>query len=145
MFKFLMSSNLRKELAEIKHAHKLQINEIQADMEQQKRHWEEDKKRQKEQLEKEHDIKLTEVLSLTKLDGEQRAKRAELEYQEKLNNATETLYKDHYKRLNDALIKLHSEGDKNTKFTQEIALTMLKGMPVAKTKNTTRVITSGKE
>ena len=39
---------------------------------------------------------------------------------------------EHYERMTDALAKLHSEGDKNSKFVQDLALKMVEKNPTNK-------------
>jgi len=134
---------LRMELEELKHKSRLEIDAIRIDVDRDKRQWEKDKKLELERMEKEHEIKLREVVSLTKLDSEQRIKKAELEYQTKFNEQCAALNKTHYDKLASAMSKLHEEGNNTTKFTQELALKMMEGMPTSKVQ--TKVITSGKE
>jgi len=69
MFQKLFTHKLRTELAEIEHQHQLEIQEMKAEIAREKKHSEEDKKRTEKQLKDEHEIKLKEVLTLTKLDS----------------------------------------------------------------------------
>jgi Skp family chaperone for outer membrane proteins len=132
---------LRMELEELKHKSRLEIAEIRTEVDREKKQWAKDKNLELERMEKEHEIKLREVVSLTKLDSEQRIKKAELEFQEKFNQKCEELNKTHYDKLSQAMTKLHEEGNNTTKFTQDLALKMMEGMPTHKLQ--TKVITSG--
>jgi len=97
---------------------------------------EEDKERQSTILKEDFDRKLNEAISLLKLESEQRIKQAELDCQRRLQHLKEEaskekmafqtkLMEEHYKKLNDALVDLHSKGTTTTQFVQELALKML--------------------
>lgn len=137
---FKLASQLRMELAEIQHKHNLEIQEKDAAFQRERKMWDEDKGRLESQLKKDHELKMKEVVTLTKLDSEQRVKQIELDSQRKIDElrnkniqelaeAKVRLTEEHYEKLNQALVKLHSEGDKNTKFTQELALKMFESAP----------------
>lgn len=138
------------EVSKIKSEHQLAMNHLNAEFKQEKKNWDEDKSRLVDQLQKEHDLKLKEILTLTKLDSEQKIKQMQLDSVrsvddlrnkniQEMANLKESLLTDHYNKLSEAMGKLHQEGNHQTKFTQEIALKMLEGMPHSKTE--TKVLT----
>jgi vacuolar-type H+-ATPase subunit E/Vma4 len=139
MFSKLFTSKLRMELAEIKHKHTLEIKELTAQIELEKRHWTEDRERLIKKLKDEHDLKLKEAVTMVKLDGQQQAKQAQLDADRKLNLEVQKLTEQHYESLKAAMTKLHEEGNVTTKFTQELALKMMQGMPANKSE--TKVLT----
>lgn len=125
----LFTRKLRMELEEVRHKHKLEVDEIKANIEREKRHWAEDKTREVTNLKKEHDLKLKEAVTLAKLDSEQRIAQAKTDGDKKLNDTVEKLTKEHYDRLSTAMTKLHEEGNITTKFTQDLALKMFEKNP----------------
>lgn len=141
LFGKLFGHQLRLELEEIKHKHALEIKEMKADISREKKQWDEDRQRMVDKQNQEHEIKLKEVLTLTKLDSEQRIKKAELDFESKYNKKCEELNATHYDKLAAAMSKLHEEGNVTTKFTQDLALKMMESMPKHKTENTTKVLT----
>jgi len=141
MFKTLFTAKLRTELAEIKHQHQLEIQEMKAEIAREKKHWEEDKKRTEKQLKDEHEIKLKEVLTLTKLDSEQRIKKAELDAESKHNQRVEKLNKEYYDKLSESMTKLHEQGNVSTQFTRDLALKMIEGMPRNNAETKVKVLT----
>lgn len=111
------------------------------------REFDEDKRRYNKQLADDFAMKEREAISLLKLDSEQKAKQLELNYQrliqekeaanvleitrlksdhanDKMEFQTKTI-QEHYEKLSKALNALHTEGNVNTKFVQELALKML--------------------
>lgn len=128
------------EVSKIKAEHQLEMNRLNSEFKQEKKNWDEDKSRLVDQLQKEHDLKLKEILTLTKLDSEQKIKQMQLDATrsvdelrnqniKEMSNLKESLLTDHYNKLSEAMGKLHQEGNHQTKFTQELALKMLEGMP----------------
>lgn len=132
MFKGLFAHSLRMELEEIRHKHKLEIQELRAQLDRERHNWEEDKQRLINDLQRDHDLKIKEAVTLTKLQSEQKIKQAELDYDRKLNEATKSLNEDYYQSLKSAMTKLHEEGNITTKFTQELALKMFDKSPATK-------------
>lgn len=139
----LFTRKLRMELEEVKHKHNLELREMQAQMEIEKRHWQEDRSRELAQLKKEHELKITEATTLLRLESQQKTKQAELDYQSKLNDAVKRLNDANYDAMTRAMTKLHEEGDKNTRFTQDLALKMIGSMPANKSE--TKVLTGSIE
>lgn len=139
LFTNVFASKLRMELAEIKHAHALEIDTINAKLLRDKSLWEEDKARLTKKLTEDSEIKLKEVVTLTKLDSEQRIKQAELNADRKFNEKAEALNKDYYDKMTTAMSKLHEEGNVTTRFTQDLALKMMGNMPANKSE--TKVLT----
>lgn len=135
----LFTSKLRMELAELKHKHGLELKEKTADFMLAKREWVLEKEQLLKTLKEEHRLKLTEMVTLTKLEGQQLSKRAELDAESKLNSEIKKLTTDHYESLKNAMTKLHEEGNVTTRFTQDLALKMLEGMP--SNKSETKVLT----
>lgn len=143
MFGKLVTSKVRMDLEELRHKHKLETEALREQFTTEKRRFEEDKKRHIKQLTEDHEIKLREAVSLSRLHSEQLVKQAELRAQELLNAKIAQLNSDHYDKLSESMTKLHEEGNANTRFTKELALSIFKGMPEHKT--TTKVITHGEE
>ncbi len=142
MFK-IWKLRLKNELEQLKSLHQIELNKKDADMELRRR-----------TLEKDHELKLKETVSLLKLDSDQRVKQLEIDNLRKVNELTakfesertsfkEKFLNENYEKMTNAMTKLHEEGDKNSKFTQELALKMLDQMPEHKSKKT-RVLISGK-
>ena len=74
-----------------------------------------------------HEIKLREVLSLKDIENKQSLQELKEDYAQKLIDEKERLNKEFYSRMTDELSKLHSEGNSQTKFVQNLALEMVKG------------------
>ncbi len=85
MFWARQRSQLRMELAELKHKHDLKIQEMNASFERERKAFHDEMNFVKRQLVQEHELKLKEAVVLTKLDSEQRIKQAELEAERKIN------------------------------------------------------------
>lgn len=130
---------LEIELAEIKHKHKLEIDEAKADFVRAQTQWKEDKDRLIKQLKEDSEIKLKEVVTLTRLDSEQRIKQSQLDADRKVNAKMEELNKAYYDKLSDSMSRLHEEGNVTTRFVQELSLKMLGSLPTNKTE--TKVLT----
>lgn len=132
IFSRMFWHNLRMQLEEIKHKHNLEIQEMKAAVAREKKLWEEDKNRLIHKLTEESDLKLKEVTILAKLDYEQRLKQVEINAERKTNERIADLNKQHYDKLSDSMTKLHEEGNRTTKFTEELALRMMGSMPANK-------------
>jgi transketolase len=137
----LLHLKWKRELEELKQLHDLAMKTKEGELEILRK-----------DLEAEHDRKLREVTSLMRLDGANKEAALKQEYnktilemskehEEKIINIKHTLMDENYKKLSDAMSKLHEEGNVTTRFTQDLALKMMEGMPKAKVE--TRVITSG--
>lgn len=150
MFRTFKASQLQLELNELKHKHRLDLEAQTAQFNREKAEWEKDKKRLEEDLKKDHEIKLREVLSLTKLESQQKIKQLEIDSERrinevkaasenKMNDEIRRLNQEHYDKLSTAMAKLHEEGNATTKFQQELALKLIGSMPTAKSE--TKVLT----
>lgn len=142
----IFTHKLKIELEEIRHKHRLELTERQADFDREKKVWEEDRERLTISLTKEHELKLKEVVTLTKLDSEQKSKQMELNFQRKISELESKnirdmadlkakLTEEHYTKLTAAMTKLHEEGNTATRFTQELALKMFANAPKNKTQH----------
>lgn len=129
----LFRLKLRKELEELKSLHRIEMKEKEAELE-----------RQKKDAVHSSELKLREVTSLLKLDSEQTLKKMELGYEQKLQeekrkqdqeklNFQQEVLQTNYEKLTAAMSKLHEEGNVTTKFTQELALSMMANAPAHKT------------
>lgn len=136
----IFTSKLRMELAELKQKHQLELEVKQAAFDRAMKNWTEDKERLESKLKQENEIKLTEAVTLTKLESQQRTAQLELDYNRKIEdlktkNAVALaeyktkLAEEYHEKLSVALNKLHTEGNVTTKFTQELALKMLEKAP----------------
>lgn len=149
MFKFL-TLKLKRELEEVKSLHRIELAEKEADLKRAYADKEAAIARVEKDLKKENEIKTREVVSLLKLEAEQKQAKLGIDAQVKINQTEqdcakkllqmqEALVKEHYEKLSEAMTKLHEEGNLTTKFTQELALKMMGGMPANKSE--TKVIT----
>lgn len=138
-------------LDEEKHAQKLAFDEKKAVFDREKAVWETEKreitgrnererKEFEERLTKEHELKLTEAVTLAKLDSQQKVKQAELDRDRQLSelrtSQAEALSKvksdtaeEYYKKMTSAFTEMQLNGDKSTKFVQELALKMFDHKP----------------
>lgn len=138
-------------LDEEKHAQKLAFDEKKAVFDREKAVWETEKKeivaraeRERsefeERLKKDHELKLTEAVTLAKLDSQQKVKQAELDRDRQITELrtqqAEALAKvksdtaeEYYKRMTTAFTEIQLNGDKSTKFVQELALKMFDHQP----------------
>lgn len=154
MFK-LWKLRVQNEIEELKSAHRIEIAEKNAEL-----------ARMEKDLKKEYEMKQREMVSLLKLESEQKTKQLELDYNrkveklqtecerkiaeadvqasKKLLQATEEMTKKHYELLSTELAKLHTEGNTQTKFTQDLALNMLKAIPNPEAKTRVKVLTGQK-
>lgn len=139
MFFKVLKLRVRREIEELKSIHRIEMQEKEADL-----------RRLKQDLEKTHELKIRETVSLLKLDSEQKIKQLEINAQRDLQRveqqaakalleSKEELLKESYDKLSEAMSKLHAEGNVTTKFTQDLALKMFESMPTQKVQ--TRVIT----
>lgn len=149
MFK-IFRLRIQREIEELKHLHRIQLAEYDAALDRR----EKEIVQKEKELAKEHEIKLKETVSLLKLDSEQKTKQLEIDNQRKVDalesshrkeiaKEKESLLEEHYKKLSEAMAKLHEEGNVTTRFTQDLALKMLEGAP--KHKVETRVLTGKAE
>lgn len=138
-------------LDEERHAQKLSFDEKTAVFNREKAVWETEKKeltdraaRDKaefeDKLKRESELKLTEAVTLAKLDSQQQVKQAELDRDRVLTELrtqqAEALAKvkadtaeEYYKRMTTAFTEIQLNGDKSTKFVQELALKMFDSVP----------------
>lgn len=109
-----------------------------------------------EQAIKRAELKAEETLVLKKLDFEQRIKQAELdkdksvlvikeEYAKKETELHQKLHAEMYKKLNDALIQMSAEGDKNTKFVHDLMMKIFDKAPALNSFQTINRNYSGQE
>lgn len=84
----------------------------------------------------EHDLKIVELTTMTKLKNEQELAKQKLEYEQKVQALTSKhvdeiaklktdLAKEYYDNMTKAMFDLNKEGSAQTKFVQEMALTMM--------------------
>jgi hypothetical protein len=133
-------------LDEEKHAQKLAFDEKTAVFNREKALWETEKrdllarsererKEFEERLKAEHELKLTEAVTLAKLDSQQKVKQAELDRDrqvtelrtkqaEELAKVKSDTAEEYYKKMTSAFTEMQLHGDKSTKFVQELALKM---------------------
>ena len=118
-------SNLRMELAELRHKHKLELEAKEVAFNRSKEQWEADKTLVLKKLTQEHELKLKELATLNKLDTQQQIRQAQLDADKKVNDAVRKLNDESYEALKGAMTKLHEEGNVTTRFTQDIALKLM--------------------
>lgn len=133
---------VRKEIEELKSLHRIEMAEKEAEFE-----------RKQTNTDKLNEIKQREIVSLLRLESEQKTKQLELDHQRNLEavkqkaaveliNTKEKMLNENYEKLTAAMARLHEGGNVTTRFTQDLALKMMGSMPEHKLQ--TKVITSGK-
>jgi hypothetical protein len=131
-------------LEEETHKYKLKMTEDEANFKREKEHWEEDRVELEKQLNKKYEIAKNEMVVMLKLESQQAIKQQELsnekallkvekEYNSKLTEEKKRLNEKFFKNLTDAFTEIQLNGDKNSKFVQELSLKMLDKMPCPKT------------
>ena len=101
---------------------------------------EREKKEFEDRLQQEYEIKLQEAVTLTKLEAQQAVKQAELDKERAITKLTSenakaiseleaNLAEEYYQKLTAAFTDIQMNGDKNSKFVQELTLQMLNKMP----------------
>lgn len=99
-----------------------------------------DKKEFEETLKRQHEITLQEAVTLAKLDSQQKVKQAELDrdrqttelrtvHAEEISKLRSESAENHYNKLTEAFQEIQLNGDKTSKFVQELALKMVDGFP----------------
>lgn len=138
-------------LEQERHTQKLSFDEKKAVFEREKAVWETEKHeildrstRERaefeERLKKDHELKLTEAVTLARLDSQQKVKQAELDAARQVSELrtqqAEALAKvkadtaeEYYKKMTGAFTEIQLNGDKSTKFVQELALKMFDSVP----------------
>jgi len=139
--------NIEKE----KHKHSLALASEKAVFEREKEIWAKEKaelldraEREKSEFEatlaQKFELKTQEAVTLTKLEAQQLVKQAELdkeraiselraEQAEEISALEATKSEEYYKKLTEAFADIQMNGDKNSKFVQELTLQMLNKMP----------------
>lgn len=138
-------------LEEEAHKQKLQLNEEKASFDRERKIWLEEKqqliKKHKEEMDEflrktkaEFDLKLLEAVTIAKLDSDQKIKQLELDksrelteikigHIEELSLAKTTANEKYYDKMTDAYTDMQANGDKNSKFVQEMALKIFDRVP----------------
>lgn len=138
-------------LEQERHKQKLAFDEKSAVFDREKKVWAtekqeildrgaRDKSEFEERLKKDHELKLTEAVTLAKLDSQQKVKQAELdrdrqitelrtEHAEELSKVKSDTAEEYYKKLTHAFTEIQLNGSKDSKFVQELALKMFDSMP----------------
>lgn len=138
-------------LDEEKHVQKLAYEEKKAVFDREKAVWEAEKKeitgrneRERkefeERLTKTQELKLTEAVTLAKLDSQQQVKQAELDrdrqiselrtkHAEDLAKVKSDTAEEYYKKMTSAFTEIQLNGSKDSKFVQELALKMFDSIP----------------
>ncbi len=128
-------------LQKARHCHDLSLATTKAELDRAKSLFEEDKKRIESHLKKDAEIQKQEIITLTKLESDQKQAQLKLDFEKKIIELTKNhneeltalkikLEADYYEKLKAALKTLHEEGNASTKFMQELALNMMKQGPV---------------
>lgn len=143
-------------LEEESHKHRLRLQEEKAVFDREKKVWEVEKKemvdrfdREKKEfqnkVEQEFSLKTQEAVTLTKLESQQKIKQAEIDkeraintlstkHAEELSKIRSTTAEEHYKKLTEAFQEIQLNGDKNSKFVQELALKVFEKLPSPQTR-----------
>jgi len=142
-------------LEEEAHKHKLLLMEEKSVFDREQQIWVKDKEeliarntRDREEFEKrlkqEFEINKQEAVTLINLDSQQKVKQAELDrdreinkiktsHAEELSKVKSDTAETYYKKLTEAFQDMQINGDKNTKFVQEMALKIFDKVPAGKT------------
>ena len=135
-----------------RHAMNLELQEKEENFAREKKNWEADKNLLKETLTKKAEITLEEIKSLAKLDSQQQIAQLNLTHKKdvmeqeaknnkelsdlkakaatELSDLTAKLAKEYYGKAEETLKKFSLEGDKTTKFMQELAIAMFNKAPL---------------
>lgn len=138
-------------LEEESHKHMLKLAEERAIFDREKKVWEIEKKEMQERfvrektefenkIKAESELKTNEAVTLTKLESQQLVKQAEINAERKVNElaakfaqelseAKSKAAEEYYTKLTAAFTDIQLNGDKNTKFVQELALKALETIP----------------
>lgn len=136
------------------HKHHLKLQEEKAVFDREKRVWEiekkelqdraaRDKKEFEDRLKADSDLKMQEAITLMKLESQQKVKQTELDKDRSLNqletvHSTELskvksdLAEEYYRKLTSAFQDIQMNGDKNSKFVQELALKVFDRVPTTR-------------
>ncbi len=123
-----------------RHRQKLALEGERAVFTREKAVYEVDKKEMEDRLKREMELSKTEAITLMKLESQQKIKQTEIDTQRTINELkalhTEELAKvrtssaeEYYKRLTAAFQDLQVNGDKNSRFIQDLALKMFDKVP----------------
>jgi len=140
------------QLEKEKRDHEVKLEQTSFDAD--KANWKKDMAALENRLKTESDTKLTEAVSLGKLDKEQDIAKLKNGYENKINdlrtkhseeisNIKADLSQKHYDKLQEVMVKFNTEGTITTKFMQEIATGLLDKMPASKME--ARLISDGRE
>lgn len=132
-------------LEEESHKNKLELQEKTALFERERKLFDMEKKELEERLKKEFELKAQEAVVLTRLESQQQVKQTELDkdralnaqqakFNEDLSKVKTEMAESYYKKLTEAFQEIQLNGDKNTKFVQELALKVFDKMPAAHSK-----------
>lgn len=138
-------------LEEEAHKQKLKLQEETAVFNREKLIWEKEKQelidragRERKEFEETHkkqsELQLQEAVTLTKLESQQKIKQAEIDKSREVNEVRTTaaeelskvkseLAEDYYNKLTAAFQDIQMNGDKNSKFVQELALKVFDRVP----------------
>lgn len=123
-------------IQEEKHKHNLELEAKLSEFKRDKTLWEKEKLELENKLKAEHDIRLLEATTLSVLDSQQKQKQAEIDFKRQLNDQAlkhsqeisklrEELNQSYYDKLQDALTKMSTDGNANSRFIQDVMLKML--------------------
>jgi hypothetical protein len=146
----LIKLRAKREIMEIQSIHKIAMAELEAKLNRANADKVSSLAIQEKELKKSHELQIKEVVTLLKLESEQKIKQIELDHarmanalraekDNDVNKIKEELLKDQYDKLSAAMTKLHEEGNVTTRFTQDLAMKMLASAPHQK--HTTKVLT----
>ena len=150
-----LKKRMRMEIEEEKHKHNLKLESEKAVFDREKTIWEKEKQelvdraeREKNEFEKtlraDLEIEHKETVTLLKLESQQKIKQAELDkdravndlktkHAEELAKVKSDTAEEYYSSMTEAFQDLQMNGDKNSKFVQELALKVFDKLPTART------------
>lgn len=150
-----LRSRMEMDIEKEQHKHGLALDSERAVFDREKKIWEKEKQeltdravRDKEEFEKyltkDLEIKHNEAITLIKLESQQKIKQAELdrdrgindlktEHAEELSTMKSELAEDYYNKLTKAFQEIQLNGDKNSKFVQDMAMKIMDRVPASRT------------
>lgn len=127
-------------IEEESHKNKLELLEKTAIFERERKLFDMEKKELEDRLKKEFELKTQESIILTRLEAQQQVKQTELDkdralnmqqskFNEELSKIKIEMSDSYYKKLTESFQEIQLNGDKNTKFVQELALKVFDRIP----------------
>lgn len=150
-----LKRKMEMQLEEEAHKHKLKLESERAVFDREKQIWEKEKKelldraaREKKEFEetlrRESELATNEAITLVKLESQQKIKQAEIDKERAINELKAEMAEKvaeiqasesekHYEKLTEAFSEMQINGDKNSRFVQELAMKVFDKIPTPRT------------